>query len=119
MSKRRGGYGRPTTGGAGGLNQKDLMRQMQRVQEQMANIQEETNAEVVEVSAGGGVVKIAINGALEVQSIEIKPEVVDPEDVEMLQDLILAAVNDGIQKAQALMQDRMSALTGGLGIPGL
>ncbi len=119
MSKRRGGgYGRPR-GGAGGINQNDLMRQMQRMQEQMGTIQEETNKEVVEVSTGGGMVKMAINGALEVQSIEINPEVIDPEDVEMLQDMILTAVNDGIQKAQALMQDRMSALTGGLGIPGL
>lgn len=117
MSKRRGG-GRPR-GGMGGMNPNDLMRQMQRVQDQMANIQEETNKEVVEVSAGGGMVKLTINGALEVQNIEINPEVVDPEDVEMLQDLILAAINDGIQKAQAMMENRMSALTGGLGIPGL
>jgi hypothetical protein len=64
-------------------------------------------------------VEVVITGGLEVQSVKIKPEVVDPEDVEMLQDLILAAVNDAIQKGQALMDSRMSALTGGLNIPGL
>ena len=115
---RRGSY----RGGGGGrmqLNPNDLMRQMQKVQEQMTSIQEETKQEVVEVTAGGGMVKLAITGGLEVQSIVIAPEVVDPDDVEMLQDLVLAAVNEGIQKAQALMEDRMSSLTGGLGIPGL
>jgi hypothetical protein len=64
-------------------------------------------------------VTVAINGALEVQRIEIDPEVVDPDDVEMLQDLVLAAVNEAIEKAQAMVADRMSALTGGLDIPGL
>jgi DNA-binding YbaB/EbfC family protein len=116
MSRRgsfRGGGGRMQ------VNPNDLMRQMQKMQEQMTEIQEETKKEVLEVTAGGGMVKLAITGALEVQSIEIAPEVVDPDDVEMLQDLILAAVNEGIQKAQSLMEGRMSALTGGLGIPGL
>lgn len=115
MSRRGGRYvsrgGRPKTN--------DLMRQMQKMQEEMERIQGETEQEVVAVTAGGGMVKLAITGGLEVQSITIAPEVVDPDDVEMLQDLILAAVNEGIQKAQALMSDRMSALTGGLDIPGL
>jgi len=101
------------------INPNDLMRQMQRVQQQMETVQEEANQQVIEVTAGGGMVKLTINGALDVQSITINPEVVDPEDVEMLQDLILAAVNEGIKKAQALVSDRMSAVTGGLGIPGL
>jgi DNA-binding YbaB/EbfC family protein len=101
------------------VNPNNLMRQMQKVQQQMAEIQDETKKEVLEVTAGGGMVKLAITGALEVQSIEIDPEVVDPDDVEMLQDLILAAVNEGIQKAQSLMEERMASLTGGLGIPGL
>jgi len=112
---RRGSY----RGGRAQLNPNDLMRQMQKMQEQMSVIQAETQKEVLEVAAGGGMVKLAINGALEVQSIEIAPEVVDPDDVEMLQDLILAAVNEGIQKAQSLMEGRMSSLTGGLGIPGM
>jgi hypothetical protein len=101
------------------MNPKDLMRQVQQMQSQMESIQEEANQEVIEVTAGGGMVTLAINGALEVQQIKIAPEVVDPEDVDMLQDLVLAAVNEGIQKAQAMVAERMSALTGGLGIPGL
>ena len=112
---RRGGY----KGGRMQLNPNDLMRQMQKMQEQMTEIQDETKQQVLDVTAGGGMVKLSINGALEVQSIEIDPEVVDPDDVEMLQDLILAAVNEGIQKAQSLMEGRMASLTGGLGIPGL
>lgn len=105
--------------GRGGMNPNDLMRQVQKMQQEMERIQDETSQEVVNVTSGGGMVKLAINGALEVQGITIAPEVIDPDDVEMLQDLILAAVNEGIQKAQAMMSDRMSALTGGLGIPGL
>ncbi len=114
MSRRKSsGYGRSQ------MNPKDLMRQVQQMQSQMETIQDEANKEVIEVSAGGNMVKLAINGALEVQSIEIDPEVVDPDDVEMLQDLVLAAVNEGIQKAQAMVADRLSAVTGGLGIPGM
>jgi DNA-binding YbaB/EbfC family protein len=105
--------------GRGGMNPNDLMRQVQKMQQEMERIQGETSQEVVNVTSGGGMIELAINGALEVQSIKIAPEVVDPDDVEMLQDLIVAAVNEGIQKAQAMMSDRMSALTGGLGIPGL
>ncbi|MFN2109699.1 MAG: YbaB/EbfC family nucleoid-associated protein [Anaerolineae bacterium] len=105
--------------GRGGMNPNDLMRQVQKMQQEMERIQDETSQEVVNVTSGGGMVELAINGALEVQSIKIAPEVIDPDDVEMLQDLILAAVNEGIQKAQAMMSDRMSSLTGGLGIPGL
>ncbi|MGC9467818.1 MAG: YbaB/EbfC family nucleoid-associated protein [Anaerolineae bacterium] len=113
MSRRKGGPGRMQ------MNPKDLMRQVQQMQTEMESIQEEAHNEIIEVSSGGGVVTVRINGALEIQSIEIEPEVVDPEDVDMLQDLILAAVNEAIQKAQAMVADRMSALTGGLGIPGL
>lgn len=116
MSRRRGGSG---FSGGPQMNPKDLMRQVQQMQSQMESIQEETNREVIEISSGGGMVKVAINGALEVQSVVIDPEVVVPEDVDMLQDLILAAVNEAIQKAQAMVADRMAALTGGLGIPGL
>lgn len=115
MSRRRGGGSRSRMQ----MNPNDLMKQVQKMQSQMETIQEEANQEVLDVSAGGGMVKLSINGALEVQSIEIDPEVVDPDDVEMLQDLVLAAVNEGIQKAQAMVADRMSALTGGMGIPGL
>lgn len=113
MSRRRG------RGPQMGMNPRDMMRQVQKMQAEMESIQEEANKEIVEASAGGGVITVKINGALELQSIEIEPEVVDPEDVEMLQDLIMAATNEAIQKAQDMVADRMSALTGGLGIPGL
>ncbi len=114
----KGGKGGRMMGG-GGMNPNNLMRQVQKMQQEMERIQNETAREVVTVTAGGGMVELAISGGLEVQSIKIAPEVVNPDDVEMLQDLIVAAINDGIQKAQAMMASRMSALTGGLGIPGL
>ena len=117
MSRKGGRY--VSRGGRQGGNPNDLMRQVQKMQEEMARIQGETEQEVVTVSAGGGMVELSITGGLEVQSIKIAPEVIDPDDVDMLQDLILVAINEGIQKAQALMSDRMSALTGGLDIPGL
>lgn len=117
MSRKGGRYVSRAGGRQPGSN--DLMRQVQKMQEEMERIQGETEQEVVTVTSGGGMVEIAITGGLEIKGIKIAPEVVDPDDIEMLQDLILAAVNEGIQKAQALMSDRMSALTGGLGIPGL
>ncbi len=113
MSKRR------MPRGAMSMNPNNLLRQVQKMQEEMEAIQQEANQEEISVSTGGGVVKLVINGALEVKSLEIDPEVVDPEDVEMLQDLILAAINEGIEKARAMVASRMSALTGGLNIPGL
>jgi DNA-binding YbaB/EbfC family protein len=116
MSRKGGKY---VSRGGRQSNPNDLMRQVQKMQEEMERIQGETEQEVVTVTAGGGMVELSITGGLEVQSVKIAPEVVDPDDVEMLQDLVLAVVNEGIQKAQALMSDRMSALTGGLGIPGL
>lgn len=107
-------------GGRGGMNinPNDLMKQVQKMQQEMARVQEETAQEVINVTAGGGMVEVAITGGLEIKNIAIDPEVVDPEDVEMLQDLVMAAVNEAIQKAQALMADKMSSFTGGLGIPG-
>ncbi len=100
------------------INPNDLMKQVQKMQQEMARVQEETAQEVINVTAGGGMVEVAITGGLEIKNIAIDPEVVDPEDVEMLQDLVMAAVNEAIQKAQALMADKMSSFTGGLGIPG-
>lgn len=114
---RKGAFG--PGGGNPRMNPNDLMRQVQKMQEEMARVQEEATQQSITVSAGGGMVEVVITGGLEIQSIQIKPEVVDPEDVEMLQDLILAAVNEAIQKAQAAMENQMSALTGGLNIPGL
>ncbi len=103
----------------GGMNPNDMMRQLQRLQEEMGRVQAETEKEELKVSAGGGAIEITITGGLEVKAIKLDPELLNPDDVEMVQDLILSAVNDAIKKAQALMAERMSAFTGGLGIPGL
>jgi DNA-binding YbaB/EbfC family protein len=100
--------------GGGGLQQ-----QAMRLQEEMLKAQEALKDETVTATSGGGVVTVIANGHQEVQSIAIQPEVVDPEDVEMLQDLVLAAVNEALEKSRELVAERMSAFTGGLNIPGL
>ncbi len=98
---------------------KNLLRQAQQMQARMAKIQEELEFETVEATAGGGVVKAVVTGKMRLQSIEISPDVVDPEDVEMLQDLVSAAINEAMDKAQQLASNKMGAVTGGLKIPGL
>src|SRR5438552_15487834 len=95
------------------------MAMFQRMQQQMLKIQEELGRETVEATAGGGAVTVTITGQLKMQSVKIKPEVIDPDDAEMLEDLIVAAVGDAIQKSQELQAKRLSALTGGMKIPGL
>jgi DNA-binding YbaB/EbfC family protein len=85
----------------------------------MAKLQEELKERTVEASAGGGVVEVTVSGKQELLAIKIKPEVVDPEDIEMLQDLVLAAVNEGLRKSQEMVADEMAKITGGLNIPGL
>jgi DNA-binding YbaB/EbfC family protein len=97
----------------------NLMKQAQRMQKQMMEIQEELADRTVEATVGGGMVTVVANGQQDILSIRIDPEVVDPNDVEMLQDLILAAVNEAHRKAQEMMNQEMSKLTGGLKIPGL
>jgi nucleoid-associated protein EbfC len=102
------------------MNPRQLQQMAQQMQRQMAKIQEELAATVVEGSAGGGAISVKMNGHRELQGITISPEVVDPNDVEMLQDLLLVAVNDAAKKAQELAEQRMGPLTGGMkGIPGL
>jgi DNA-binding YbaB/EbfC family protein len=96
-----------------------IMKQAQKMQKQMVEIQEELANRTVEASVGGGVVTVVANGQQEILSVTIDPEVVDPNDVEMLQDLILAAVNEAHRKSQELMTTEMSKLTGGMKIPGL
>jgi DNA-binding YbaB/EbfC family protein len=93
----------------------DMRQQVMKLQEQMAQTQEALGDETVTVTAGGGVVAVVINGHQRVESITIEPEVVDPEDVEMLQDLIVAAVNEAIEQSQSMAAERLGALTGGLG----
>ncbi len=102
-----------------GGNMNKMMKQVQKMQQDMLKLQEELAGRTVESSAGGGAVKVIANGKNEVISVEIKPEAVDPEDVEMLQDLITAAVNEALKKAQELVSAEMGKLTGGLKIPGL
>lgn len=113
MAKRRG------RGGFGPGGQKQMMQQLQRLQEEMLKAQEALGEETVEVTVGGGVVKVVMTGHQKLQSVEIDPDVLDPDDVEMLQDLIVAAVNEAVDKSQQMAADRMSAFTGGLNIPGL
>ena len=95
------------------------MAMFQQMQAKMLKIQEDLAKETVAATAGGGAVSVTMTGQQKLVGVQIKPEVVDPEDVEMLQDLIVAAVNDAIAKSQELQAKRLSALTGGLKIPGL
>ena len=115
MSKR-GGYPR----GAGGApNMNNLMKQAQKMQAEMMAAQEELAETEYEASAGGGMVSATVTGDKTLTNITIKPEAVDPDDVEMLEDLVMAAVNEALTKASDESDERMSALTGGIGIPGL
>jgi len=100
-------------------SQMDVMQQVQKLQEEMLEAQEALGEEMITATAGGGAVTVVMTGQQRVQSISIAPEVVDPDDVEMLEDLITAAVNEALQKSQKLATEKLSALTGGLRIPGL
>jgi DNA-binding YbaB/EbfC family protein len=100
-------------------NMGQLLKQAQKFQARMAELQEELNQRTVEASAGGGMVTAVANGKQEVLSITIDPEVVDPTDVEMLQDLILAAVNDALNRAKEMSNEEMGKLTKGMNIPGM
>ena len=100
------------------MNRK-MMQQAQQLQREIAKLQEELESATVEASAGGGMVKAVVSGKLRIESLEIDPQVVSDEDVDMLQDLVAAAVNEGLQKAEDMASSRMSSLTGGLNIPGL
>ncbi len=97
----------------------DIMREAQKLQEEMKRIQQETKEKTVEASSGGGMVTVVVNGGGEIVSIKIEKDVVNPEDVEMLQDLIVAAANEGIRRSQEMANESMSKLTMGMQIPGL
>jgi len=99
--------------------QMDMMRQVQKLQEEVLKAQEALGEETITVTAGGGAITVVMTGQQRIQSISIAPEVVDPDDVQMLEDLVTAAVNEALQRSQELAGERMSALTGGLRIPGL
>ena len=112
----KGGF--PGMGGMGGIG--NLMKQAQKMQKDMDKLREELDEKIVEASAGGGAISVVVTGKKELKEINIKPEVVDPDDVEMLQDLILAAVNEALRKADEMVNAEMSKITGGLGsMPGL
>jgi len=100
-------------------NMGKLMKQAQQLQDKMAKLQEEMADKTIEATAGGGMVKAVANGRQQVVSIQIEKEVVDPEDVEMLQDLVLAAVNDALGRAQEMVSEEMNKLTGGMNLPGM
>jgi DNA-binding YbaB/EbfC family protein len=97
----------------------NMMKQAQKLQSQMMKLQEELADRTVESSSGGGMVTVVANGRQQIVSIQVENEVVDPDDVEMLQDLVLAAVNDALAKAQEMVSSEMGKLTGGMNIPGL
>tara|TARA_B100001013_G_scaffold283030_1_gene182958 strand:+ start:233 stop:538 length:306 start_codon:yes stop_codon:yes gene_type:complete len=98
---------------------KNLLKQAQQLQARLEQAKKELEAATVEASAGGGMVTVVVTGDMSIQSIKINKEVIDPSDADMLEDLILAGVNEGLTKAQNMANERMSALTGGLNLPGL
>ncbi|KPJ99271.1 MAG: nucleoid-associated protein [Nitrospira bacterium SG8_35_4] len=97
----------------------DLMKQAQKMQEQMGKIQEESKKKTVEASAGGGMVVATVSGAMELVSLKIEKDVVNPDDLEMLQDLVVAAVNEALRRAQQMVSEDMGKITGGMNIPGM
>jgi len=100
-------------------NMNNMMKQAQKLQKKMLQSQQALATKTVEASSGGGMVKVVANGAQKIESIVLEKEVIDPEDVEMLQDLVLAAVNDALNKSQEMISAEMGKLTGGLNIPGM
>ena len=104
--------------GMGG-NMNNMMKQMQKMQKKIEEVQAVVDATELEATAGGGAIKVVVNGKKELLDIEIDPSVVDPEDVEMLQDLVIAAVNEGLRKAEDFAANEMKKVTGGLNIPGM
>jgi hypothetical protein len=100
-------------------NMSNIMKQAQAMQEQMAKVQEQAAAKTVSGTAGGGIVTVTANGAMQIVGVTLDPEVVKSGDVEMLQDLVVAASNDALRKAQEMMAEEMKSVTGGLKIPGL
>lgn len=103
----------------GGGNMNNMLKQVQKMQKQMQQAQDEVELKEFEVSAGGGAINVKINGKKEIVAMNIKPEVVDPDDIEMLEDLIVAAVNEAIRTAEEVISKEMGKFTGGLNLPGM
>jgi nucleoid-associated protein EbfC len=108
-----------TRPGPGGLDLNAMMKQVQQLQSQMADAQEKLKDETVEASAGGGMVKVKMSGDLRLLEVTIAPEAIDPDDAELLQEMVMAAVNEALRAAQELAGSRLGGLAGGLGLPGL
>ena len=109
----------PQGTGGGPSNMQAMLKQAQKMQEDMAAMQSELESREYDVAAGGGVVNVKINGKKEILSVKIEPEVVDPDDIETLEDLITAAVNEAIKKVESVSQDEMSKITGSMSLPGM
>ena len=107
------------TGGGGNQNKAAMMQRVQQMQADMERMQNEISNSIVTATAGGGAVTVEMKGSHELVSVKFKPEIVNPEDIEMLEDLVVAAVNEAGAKASALMEEGMAGITGGLNIPGL
>lgn len=105
--------------GGGASNMQSMLKQAQKMQEDMAQKQEELEAREYDISAGGGVVNVKINGKKEILAVKLSPEVVDPDDIETLEDLIVAAINEAIKKVQAVSAEEMQQITGALNLPGM
>jgi DNA-binding YbaB/EbfC family protein len=101
------------------MNQAQMMAQVRKMQQEMTRVQEELASTVVEGTSGGGAVTVAVNGDFKVSKVTLKPEAVDPDDIETLEDLLVVALNDALGKVQVLSSSKMGALTGGMRIPGL
>ena len=113
LMSKRGGF--PGMGGFGGMNLNQLMKEAKKMQQDLTKTQEELALKEFDASAGGGAIEVKVSGAKVVKEIKIKPDVVDPEDVEMLEDLIMAATNEAIRQVEDYSQESMSKITGGLG----
>ena len=105
--------------GGGPQDMNSMIKQAQKMQDDMAVLQEELDLREYEISAGGGVVTIKINGKKEIQAIDIQPEIVDPDDIETLSDVLIAGINEAIQKVETTNNEEMGKITGGLGVPGM
>ncbi len=105
--------------GGGPSNMQSMLKQAQKMQEDMAALEEDLKSREYDVSAGGGVINVKINGKKEILSVKISPEVVDPEDVETLEDLICAAINESVKKVESIYADEMQKITGNIALPGM
>ena len=103
----------------GGMNMNNLMKQAQKMQKQMAEMQEDLANKTLEVSAGGGAIKVIVTGEKQIKELTISPDVVDPDDVEMLQDLVISAVNEAMRQMEESVSSQMSKITGGMNLPGM